>query len=80
MSAPGSGRPAGVGETPRIESRLRRAGLMVAAGLAIEAASLLWRHPLSFVFFAATGPLLVLGGIGLYLLSLIRDDDERAAR
>ena len=66
------GSPAG--NAPKIEARIRRAGLLVATGLVLEAASLLWRHPLSFVFFAATGPLLVVGGIALYLLSLVRAD------
>ena len=59
----------------RMERRIRTAGLLVALGLVLEAGSLLWHHPLSFVFFAATGPILILGGIGFYLLSLVHRDN-----
>jgi hypothetical protein len=62
---------------PRTEARLRQAGSLVAGGLVIEAVSLLWHHPLSFVLFAATTPLLVLGGIAVYLLSLTRLEERR---
>ncbi len=58
---------------PNIERRLRAAGLLVAAGLVIEAASLLWKHPLSFILFAIAVPLLMLGGIAMFLLSLARE-------
>jgi hypothetical protein len=58
---------------PRIEGRIRTAGVLIAAGLAIEAATLLWRHPLSFVAFTIAVPLLLLGGIAMFLLSLVKE-------
>jgi hypothetical protein len=54
-----------------IERRIRIAGLLIAVGLVVEAASLLWHHPLSFVFFAAIAPVLILAGIASYLLALV---------
>ena len=40
-------------------------------GLAVQAVSLLWNHPLSFIAFVAIGGLFLGIGIILYLLTLL---------
>lgn len=40
-------------------------------GLIVQALSLLWNHPLSFIAFITVGGLLVAVGIVLYLLTLV---------
>lgn len=57
----------------KLEHRIRTAAFLVAAGLLVEIASLLWKHPLSFILFAVGVPLLLLGGIAMFLLSLVGD-------
>lgn len=54
-----------------INARLRLAGGLIALGLLVQALSLLWNHPLSFVAFVSLGGLLVAGGIVLYLFTLV---------
>lgn len=54
-----------------INARLRLAGGLIALGLLVQALSLLWNHPLSFVAFVSVGGLLVAGGIVLYLFVLV---------
>jgi len=54
-----------------INARLRLAGSLIALGLLVEALSLLWNHPLSFVAFVSLGGLLVAAGIVLYLFVLV---------
>jgi hypothetical protein len=55
-----------------ISKRLRIAGLLIFAGLIVEALSLIWNHPLSFVTFLGVGGLLLFLGIVVYLISLVR--------
>lgn len=50
---------------------LRVSSILVVLGLAVEIASLLWFHPLSFVLFAFVGAALVAAGILLFLASLV---------
>lgn len=50
---------------------LRISGVLAILGLAVEAYTLLWFHPLSFVAFALVGGLLIVAGIAVYLLSLL---------
>jgi hypothetical protein len=67
---------------PRIERRIRLAALLVLAGLVVEAVTLNILHPLSFVFFAMFGVLLIGAGIIVFLLTLLLvagADEERAA-
>ena len=45
--------------------------LVIALGLLVQALSLLWNHPLSFIAFIGLGGLLVAGGIVLYLFTLV---------
>jgi predicted membrane channel-forming protein YqfA (hemolysin III family) len=54
-----------------IHARLRLSGMFIIVGLVIQALSLLWNHPLSFIAFLALGGLLLAIGIVLYLLALV---------
>ena len=47
--------------------RARWAGLLVAVGLLVQALSLVWSHPTSFVLFLVVGAVLVLAGVVTYL-------------
>jgi len=50
--------------------RFKLAGLLIAAGLSVEAVTLLWRHPTAFLAFAGIGVSLVGVGVLIYLYSL----------
>ena len=52
------------------DKRMRWAGLLVVVGLAIQSATLLWRHPASFIAFLVIGSPLTVAGVLLYLYSL----------
>jgi uncharacterized membrane protein len=52
--------------------RLRSAGILLIAGLLVEAFSLLWNHPLSFIAFATVGLFLIICGVIIYLVSLLQ--------
>ena len=54
-----------------IEKRIHRAGLLICPGLALQLLSLIWVHPFSFMAFLTVGCPLVLGGVLLYLYSLV---------
>ena len=54
-----------------IYKRLRIAGILIAIGLIVEAFSLIWNHPLSFVAFLGIGGLLLFLGIAVYLIALV---------
>lgn len=54
----------------RLVRRFRLAGLLVGVGLLVEAATLFWPHPTSFLFFLLVGGLLVGSGAVVYLLSV----------
>lgn len=51
--------------------RLRISGLLIAAGLGVELATLFWIHPVSFFLFLCLGALLVGAGMLLYLWSVV---------
>jgi hypothetical protein len=57
--------------TTKIERRLRLAGIVLVAGLLIEAVCLMWARPLAFIVLVALGGLLVATGIAVYLYSLV---------
>lgn len=63
-----------------IVKRLRFAGLLILAGLAVEAASLAWNHPLSFMAFLGVGGLLLAAGVVIYLLALVTSPKDRRDR
>jgi len=54
-----------------IHARLRLSGAFIIFGLAVQALSLLWNHPLSFIAFVTIGGLLLAVGIVLYLLAVV---------
>lgn len=54
-----------------LNARLRLSGSLIALGLLVQALSLLWNHPLSFIAFVTLGGLLVAGGMVLYLFTLV---------
>lgn len=60
-----------LGLRPGLEGRLQLSGLLIAAGLAIEVATLYWNHPVSFFLFLCLGSLLVGAGMLLYLWSVV---------
>jgi hypothetical protein len=55
----------------RLVRRLRKAGLLVSLGLAIELATLAWPHPTAFLVFLLGGEALVAAGVGVYLWSIV---------
>ena len=54
-----------------LERRLQLSGMLLILGLLVEALCLAWKGPLAFLVFAGLGGLLFLGGIVVYLLSLV---------
>ena len=54
-----------------LESRLRIAGALVFAGLAVELVSLLWSHPTAFILFLLPGVPLMAIGVIIYLYSIV---------
>ncbi|HLY97734.1 MAG TPA: hypothetical protein VKT33_01585 [Candidatus Angelobacter sp.] len=63
-----------------IAKKLRAAGLLIIAGLLVEALSLAWNHPLSFVAFLGLGGLLLAAGILLYLWTLLTAASHSGSR
>lgn len=57
--------------TSPIHSKLRLAGVLIIVGLVVQALSLLWNHPLSFIAFVSIGGLVLGIGIILYLFTLV---------
>ena len=62
-----------------MNSRLRLAGVMIAAGLAFQVLTLLVHHPLAFVAFIGVGCPLVAGGVAMFLWGLISSSREDAS-
>jgi hypothetical protein len=54
-----------------LQQRLRASAAMVIVGLLIEAFSLGWAHPTSFLVFVLIGGTFLAAGIGWFLLSLV---------
>lgn len=54
-----------------IERRIRRASILIAAGLLVQLATFSIVHPLAFAGFLVVGCPLLAAGIVLYLVSLI---------
>lgn len=67
-------------ENGRMGRKLKTSGLVIIAGLLVEAVSLLWNHPLSFVAFVGFGGLLLTAGILLYLWALVTPADGAQRR
>jgi hypothetical protein len=60
----------------KIERRIRLAGILLIAGLLVELVTLRWSHPTAFLFFLLLGGALMALGIGVYLLSLVSDENK----
>jgi len=59
-----------------LQKRLRFAGMLLISGLLVEAICLLWARPLAFILLVAAGGLLCVGGIIVYLYSLVSAGEE----
>ncbi len=57
--------------SPRLHRKLKFAGCLIMLGLLIEATTLYWSQPLSFLGFIGIGGFLVTAGIAVYLLSIV---------
>jgi len=57
--------------TEVLHRRLKLSSILISAGLMIEAATLFWSHPLTFLAFILLGGTLVGMGVVLYLYSLV---------
>ena len=55
---------------PLLVRRLKRAGILVALGLLVEAVTLFWPHPTAFLVFLLVGGVLVAAGVLLYLWAI----------
>ena len=55
----------------RLEQSIKRAGLLVAAGLAVEAATAAFVHPFAFIAFLLVACPLVAAGVFLFLWALV---------
>jgi uncharacterized membrane protein YczE len=54
-----------------IRRYLQVSSILIILGLLVEFVSLLWVHPISFVFFTFVGTILIGLGIAVYLISLV---------
>lgn len=59
-------------DTPPFLRRLNTAAAMIILGLLIEAATLYWSNPTSFLLFAGAGALLVFTGVVIYLMAIVK--------
>ena len=59
--------------TSRLHRKLKISGCLIMLGLLIEATTLYWSRPLSFLGFIGIGGFLVTAGIALYLLSIVNE-------
>jgi hypothetical protein len=59
------------GSASRLQRKLKTAAYLLIAGLAVEAISLNWAHPTSFLLFIILGGILVVAGIAIYLIALV---------
>jgi hypothetical protein len=60
-----------------IEAKLRRASLIIAAGLLLQFLSLFPLHPLAFIAFVGLGVPVMAVGVVLFLLTLITASEHR---
>lgn len=56
----------------KLTQGLNRSGALVGLGLLVEAVSLFWNHPTSFLLFAFLGAGLVVAGIVLFFWTIAR--------
>lgn len=60
--------------------KLRISGILIIVGLAVEAVSMGWNSPLSFLAFLCIGGLFLALGILLYLWALVSYRPDTAAK
>lgn len=59
-------------DSPRpVAGRLRLSGFLIAAGVAVELATLFWNHPVSFFLFVCVGGALMSAGMLVFLWSIV---------
>ncbi len=66
-------------QSPKIERRIRLAGILLIAGLLVELVTLRWSRPTAFLLFLLLGGLLMALGIGVYLISLVSAENKPPA-
>jgi len=66
-------------KTTKLEKRIRLAGVLLIAGLAVELLTMRWSHPTAFLFFLMLGGTLMFLGIVIYLFSIVSGDKHPAA-
>jgi hypothetical protein len=59
-----------------IETKLRRASLIIALGLSLQFLSLLPLHPLAFMAFVGIGVPVMAVGVILFLLAIINQSES----
>ena len=57
--------------TTLLRDKLRTACYLLLAGLLVQAATLVWNHPTSFLAFLGVGGILTLAGIVTYLRAIV---------
>jgi hypothetical protein len=55
----------------RLQRKFKTAAYLLTAGLLVEAFTLHWAHPTSFLLFICLGGTLVAAGIVVYLIALV---------
>jgi hypothetical protein len=55
-----------------MERSLRISAVLLLASFAVELLTLFSAHPAAFIAFVGVGGLLLAGGVGIYLLTLLR--------
>ena len=54
-----------------LQERLRVSALLVMIGLVVELASLTWRHPTAFIFFAVVGGTAMMAGMIVFMWTIV---------
>jgi hypothetical protein len=55
----------------RSQRKLNTAAYLLIAGLLVEAISLHWAHPTSFLLFISLGGILIVAGVAIYFLAIV---------
>ena len=62
-----------------IESRIKRAGVLLILGLLAESLCLIWSRPLAFIFLLTFGGLFIFLGVAVYLLAIASPQQRSSA-
>ncbi|HET9183176.1 MAG TPA: hypothetical protein VFP59_13650 [Candidatus Angelobacter sp.] len=63
-------------QNPHLTRRLRISGTLIIAGLIVQAGSLFWNRPLSFLLFVLVGSVVLTVGIVAYLFAIVTLPDK----